>query len=315
MSFAKVFLGVSVILSLVAPASAQPVIAFHTITNDIDIEAYGHHLELSDLTFEEEPWLTDSDIVTWDMSSGHIFLAGDKWRYLEKFDSSFSGKGYLPYHFKLFVVLVNGEPSFIGEFHSAVSSMAPRYPSIGDMGLRMAPDNALVMRSKSWDPKFVEALQDLGLYRAGLKVVVTDVRIKTDETRSKSTIEFDIMLTNGDSDELMILDPGLMAPDFDGYRPWILVELEGSNKHLVSEQMKRPGWRNEFNKDWLVRMPANGTLRSTLTYEIEHLDPGTYNCHLIYPGPRDVGNGDMSFGNARIWYGQVHSNEVKVRLE
>ena len=315
MSFAKVFLGVSVILSLVAPASAQPVIAFHTITNDIDIEAYGHHLELSELTFEEEPWLTDSDIVTWDVSSGWIFLAGDKWKYLEKFDPSLSGGDYLSCHFKLFVVLVKGEPCFIGELHSIVSSLPVRYPSIDNMSLRFSPSDALVMHSGTWDPKFVEALQGLGLYRGGLEVIVTDVRLINNEALSKSAVEFDIELTNRDHDDLMVLDPDLMAPDFNSFRPWLFVELAGSNKNEVSEQMRRPGGRNEFNKEWLIRVPANGTFRSTLKYEIEHLDPGTYNCHLIYPGPRDVGNGDMSFGNARIWYGQVHSNEVKVRLE
>ena len=315
MSFTKVILGLFVILSSVASASAQPAIAFHTITNDIDIEAYRHDLELSELIFEEEPWLTDSDIVTWDVSSGWIFLLEDKWKYLEKFDSSFKGKGYLQNHFKLFVVLVKGAPCFIGEFHSVVSSIAPRYPSISDIGLRFTPNDALVMHSRTWNSKFVEALQDLELYRAGLEVTVTDVRLKNIDALSKSTVEFDIELTNRDPVDLMILDPGLIAPDFNGFRPWLFVELVGSNSNQVSEQIRRPGGRNEFNQEWLIRLPANGTYHSTLIREMEHLDPGTYNCHLIYPGPRDVGDGDMGFDNARIWYGQVHSNEVKVPIE
>ena len=124
-----------------------------------------------------------------------------------------------------------------------------------------------------------------------------------------------IELTNRDHDGLMVLDPNLMAPDFNGYRPWLFVELVGSNRNQVSEQMKRPGWKNEFHKEWLVRMPAGGTLRTTLIREIEHLDQGTYKCHLIYPGPRDVGGGDMGFGSARLWYGQIHSNEIEVRVE
>ena len=315
MQIAKMIILVTIVLFPVSSVATQPTIAFHTITNDVDLEAYRHDLELSELTFEEEPWLTDSDIVTWDVSSGWIFLAGDKGKYIEKFDSSLSGGGYLVSHFKLFVVLIKGEPCFIGEFHSVVSSMIARYPFIRDISLRSAPSDALVMHSRTWDPKFVEALQGLGLYRGGLEVIVTDVRLKNNEAPSKSTIEFDIELTNRDHDDLMILDPDLVAPDFNGFRPWLFVELAGSKKNQVSEQMRRPGGRNEFNKEWLIRVPANGTFRSTLKHEIEHLDPGTYNCHLIYPGPRNVEKGDMGFGNARIWYGQVHSNEVRVRLE
>jgi hypothetical protein len=315
MSLAKVLLPVLVIMFSVASTSAQPVIAFHTITNDIDIESYGHHLRLSELTFDEDPWLTDSDIVTWDVSSGWVFLAGDKWTFLEEFDPSFRGKGYLSCHFKLFVVLVKGEPCFIGEFHSVVSSLGARYPCFSEMGLRFTHKNALVMHSRTWDPKFVEALKGLGLYRGGLEVIITDVRINNNEALSKSSIEFDIELTNRDHGDLMVLDPDLMVPGFNGFRPWLFVELVGSNKNQFSEQIRMPGGRNEFNKDWMIRVPSNGTLSNTLIREIERLDSGTYNCHLIYPGTRDVGNGDLGFGNARIWFGQVHSNEVEVRLE
>jgi len=311
----KMILLAATVLSPVASGAKHPTIAFHTITNKIDIEAYRYELELSELTFEDNPWLTEADMVTWDVSTGHVFLARNKWSYLGKFDASLSGKGYLGGHFKLFAVLVNGEPCFIGEFHSAVSSMAPRYPFIGDISLRSSPADALVMHSKTWDPKLIEALQDLGLYRAGLDVKLTDVRLENNETLSKTSIEFDIELTNRDPDDLMVLDPYLMAPDFNGYRPWLFVELAGSNRNQVSEQMRRPGWQNEFHKEWLVRMPAGGTLRTTLIREIEHLDPGTYKCHLIYPGPRDVGSGDMGFGSARLWYGQIHSNEIEVRVE
>jgi hypothetical protein len=315
MNSAKVLLPVLVILVSISSASAQPDIAFHTITNDLDIESYRRNLALSELTFDEDPWLTDSDIVTWDVSSGWIFLAGDKWTYLKEFDSSLSAKGYLEKHFKLFVVLVKGELCFIGEFHAAVSSMSPRYPFIGDIDLRFSSSNALVMRSRTWDPKLVGALQDLGLYRGGLEAKLTGVRIINNEALSKSSIEFDIELTNLDPGELMVLNPDLMVPDFHGFRPWLFVEPAGSNRNQISEQMKRPGGFNEFHKDWLIRVPSKGTLKRTLIREIEHLDSGTYNCHLIYPGPRDVGNGDMGFGSARIWFGQFHSNEVEVRLE
>lgn len=304
-----------IFLSSVASAGEKSTIAFHKITDEIDSVAYRHDLELSELTFEEEPWLTDADIVTWDGSTGWIFLTGDKEQFLGKFDSSFSEKKFFSSHFKLFVVVVNGEPCFVGEFHSAVSSVMPRYPSINDIDLLKGPSNAIKIRSRTWDPKLIEALQDLGLYRAGLKVMLTGARIKNSEDFSKARLEYDIMLMNCDRGDLMILDPSLMSPDFEGYRAWFFARRVGTDRDQVSEQMRRPGGFNEFDPSWLVKVPAKGTLSCTLSRETEHLDPGAYTCFLIYPGPRNTADADTEFGDARIWYGQVKSNEIEVKVE
>lgn len=315
MSIVKVLFLVILALIPALAGATQPTITFHSVTNDTDLDSYTHGLRLSEVTFEEQPWLTEDDLVSWDVSSGYIFLAGDRGQYLKKFDVSLSGGGYLGFSFKLFVVLVNGEPCFIGEFHSAVSSMAPRYPFIGDMSMHWAPVDALVMNAKTWDPKFVTALKDLGLYRGGLEVILTDVRLENNEALSKTTVAFDVELTNRDQGDLMILDPDRMVPGFHGYRPWLFVEAVGSNRNKIPEQMRRPGGINPFDQEWLVKMPAGRELRFTLTREIELLEPGTYDCRLLFPGPRDTGGQELDIGDARLWYGQVVSNDMVVQLK
>ena len=181
MRIALLIIGALLSVHSTEAAESAPRISFHAITDEIQRKDYRPDLEPDAVHYAAEPWLTDADIVGWDASSGWIFLKGDKWRCLEKIEGAFDDKGYLASFYRLFLVRVDGRPCFIGQLHSVVSSIAPVFPSILDAELKRDPANCIILHARSWDPRLVQALEDLGLYRGGLEVDLKAARLVRSE--------------------------------------------------------------------------------------------------------------------------------------
>jgi hypothetical protein len=306
---------------MITAAADPPALSFHTITNDDRGEPHRRNRDISSWTYEEEPWLTDANLVAWNLDTGRLFLNQEKAGLLGRFDPSFAGVGRFPYPYKLFLVLAEGEPCFVGSFHSMLSSLGPVFPFFGDTDIHMAPPDVIHLRP-GWNstdvqdnPCLREALRQAGLYPAALSTEVQAVRVSDAEAPPGSRIECDILLANPGPDPLVILDPGLMDQDFNVYRARVSIWSPEPFESLVDEKIKQPEGSASLGDEWLTVLPAGGTLTATLVRKVERLPSGHFRCRVDYPGLSGLTEYDTDFGGKKVFYGEARSPEFEIEID
>ena len=72
------FFGALILLwTSIAAAADPPALSFHTITNDDRGEPHRRNRDISGWTYEEDPWLTEADLVAWNLDTGRPSRRGE----------------------------------------------------------------------------------------------------------------------------------------------------------------------------------------------------------------------------------------------
>ncbi len=264
-----------------ADNETPPAISFHTVTDKMAPSAWPRSGNPTGIAYEAEPWLTDDDILTWDLSAHQLILRTDRDTVLGRFDPALVGDPFPPIPYKAFVVVADGEPCVLGSYVSVVSSFSPPGLRLGGLDLRLAPRDVLGMAPlfagySQLPPCLTSTLLAHGLSSGGeLGVIIESIRVAVTEGPPALTVACDVVLTNDGPDDLLVLDPNLMVPGFNGYH----AEFRGAfHQRLGMVDRDSP-----LDPTWLVRLPAGGAVRGTIVTMTRRLVSGEHSLSLMYP--------------------------------
>ena len=277
--------------------------------------------KLDDLTPRAKPWLSANDIEFYDFSSHCIYLKKSKWALFPQYRNEFELFRAMPY--KPFWVMANNEKAYIATFHAALSSVGRYLPYIDETSFSFYPADVLPI-GKVWhshdernNETVKHALQNDGLYHAGISVELTDVSIV--DNNDIATLDYSFSITNNDIDDLLILDADKMGPERFHYFSNGPVLENSQSQRMYQSSFKgviAPEPYDSWDPAWFSILKS-GDMRSwTVRLKgYEKIEPGEYSCHFNFFHPTRIEKSERFVDSARYWLGEINSNEIVVEFQ
>lgn len=284
------------------------------------------NLDLSLLQLNPTPWLSASDIISYDFSSHIIYLKNSKNYYFSDSSSPFE----LPENFwhKPFVVVANNKPCYVGYFYPSVCAKIPEGIYITDdyYIYNYADDilhisNNVYRVCKSADYPDIrnnllikDALIEDNIFSDGLEINIDTVVVVVNS--DTTIIKYTFSITNNDKDNLYVLDPNLMDNKvFLFIKHKIISEYTcfSSNDHIV------PITHNPFdnwNTAWFTKIESKKSIIRTLSFkEYPPIYPGEYCCYLKFTSPFNIKKDERLLTDGRYWIGEILSDMINIKIE
>jgi len=291
-------------------------------------------LNLSELELKTEPWLSIEDIEFYDFSTHYIYLKEDKASLFERDPDAFpTGSSS-----KFFVVVAQGEISYLGEILSPVSSSGHMVPYILEgfpIGMSPYPSDIIhIIRYPMYmgsydedvrtDENIKDALVQAGKFQAGLNVELKNVEI-TGEPGTQ-IISYTIAVTNEGDEDLYVPDPDKMGIDlFHFYsRGVTLVPQDGGLSILATDPPGTPASDN-WNLEWYTKIQGGESLLRTVVMPCSTtVAESSYLCYFRYSGPQIyfdnsdpimIERDERTLDSGRLFMGEVCSDYIEYTLD
>lgn len=186
---------------------------------------------------------------------------------------------------------------------AALSSLPPsNYTSIINLssGVFYLEFNRLFDRVE--DEKLIKALSFNNKTKNGLAIQITNIQIKD------STLTYDALIVNRDTDTLLILDGDKMGLPllyyFTGFPT--LYNLENKQPFSLGTSLQVPDSMASFKFQWLTPLAEGQHKSISYHYKLAEIPAGKYELTLGFSGPNyQITMDQMWQPNGRIWIGQI----------
>ncbi|RQW01582.1 hypothetical protein EH223_14785 [candidate division KSB1 bacterium] len=267
----------------------------------------------------EKPWLSATDMAFYDFSSHCIYLKGEK-------NDLFPGHeddvpGFFPSMTKPFWVMAGDVRCYLAAFHSGASSLGRYTPYFDELSLLFYPADVLPIH-RSWEDidvrhneHFKQALQQAGLYHAGLSLVLLHIKVLTND--SIATLQYDYQLTNNDTDDLLVLDQDKMGARFHYYTNGPVLWNSHKQLRYQSEHKKviPPEPPGSWEPDWFSTLKSGQSRTwSVALTGYDRIESGTYEASLWFANPTQINRKDRHVSPARYWLGEINSPIIHLNL-
>lgn len=264
---------------------------------DDQIDHSNFEVDIESLVLEETPWVMHSEIEFYDWSSHMFYLNVDKKK------ADLTGK--------YFVVKSDEERLFLGYFISPVSSSFSYYPSVtawddfnyskeiveigGFGGFHKDTMNSNIV--------FKESLANSGLLKEGI-----DVELISLKRKSASTLTYTFKVTNLDTQNIYVLDPGRMgASRFHYYSNG--VSFWKDNKSYHANDFETTATEQILFQWYYKLIPGKSIIRSVTLDGYTSLPTGIVNASFWFPSPFGLGKGEWKKNDGRIWLGNIQAKK------
>ena len=252
--------------------------------------------DLDKLELEAEPWVKNTDIDLYDWSSHTFFLN----KPVEK--EKYSGRH--------FVVIANDERLFAGVFFPMHLSSLPQLPAITPENDYFFPGDVIQFSQFGYQlpneqiksDDFKEALIDAGLLSNGIKVELTQVKKK-----NQNSIEYTFEVTNLDSKTLYIPDPDKMGvPRFHYITNGVWFFSGGT--YCYSNLSEHTAFET-FSGSWFCKLQPGQKMTRTIEQSGFSCDlSGKVKCCFSFPGAI-IKTGEWKKPDGRVWQGSYFTEE------
>ena len=172
-------------------------------------------VSINKLKLQKEPWLSEDDIKYYDWSSHCIYLRTSKMEYFPYLTYNFE----IPYYLnnRPFIITANNEAIYKGYIISNLyfNSSPSHFPLISETEVSLYPNDIL---TTDWpfifqddirnNNKVKNALIESNKFHSGICVEIdTSYGIKFIEKNDTTILDYQIVITNNDKDNLYIFDP------------------------------------------------------------------------------------------------------------
>ena len=277
---------------------------------------------LSKIEIQNQPWLTNEDIVFYDFSSHLAYLKQDKSQFFPPFDNMTYP---LSWWDKPFVVVANGQKRYVGVFSSSLSSDKWPVPEIND-GFNFLYPSDLLLIQWGWfpssdlndsrhDPIVKQALIKANIFHEGIKIKLN--KILFTENSDTSTVEYTYTIINNDLLNLYVLDPDKMGSGlfhFYNNGPSILKSDETSTRESILKKVEIPQPNDYWNPDWFTKINSGDSIIRTVNLKGYTFFPsGIYYCELFFQCVRQIPKNQRVLPNGRYWIGQTVSDAIAIQ--
>ncbi len=276
------------------------------------------------LALQDKPLISKDDIVMYDFSSHMIYLNKSKKEIFK--DIIGDTPMFTNFSTKPFVVVCGNERIYTGALFSTASSIAHVGVSILDLDVFFLPDDMLQISNSTRyddpidprnDERVQHALQNCGLYHAGLEIKLQNVTVV--ENADTSTISYQFKLTNNDSQTLLVPDPDKMGTDLFHYFATGLDFSNDETQQYFYASLKKslyPGPYNTWDATWFTELKSGASLeRSVVIKGFPQIPPGEYRCAFNYSGPQAITKEERSIQNTRYWIGNIAANTRNITIK
>lgn len=269
------------------------------IVKEGQLQIHDKDVDLDILELEAEPWVKNSDIEFYDWSSHTFFLN----KPVEK--EKYSGRH--------FVVVSGDEPLFAGVFFPMYMSSLPQLPAITPENDYFFPRDVIQFSQFGYQfpneqiksDEFKKALIDAGLLSNGIKVELTQVKRK-----SQNSIEYTFEVSNLDTKTLYIPDPDKMGTSrfhFITNGVWFF----SGNNYCYSNLSEHTPFET-FSENWYFKLkPGQKMTRTVVQNGFSCVLPGKVKCSFSFPGAT-IKTGDWKKTDGRVWLGNYFVEEELV---
>ena len=260
------------------------------IVKEGQLEIHDKDFDLDKLKLEAEPWVKNSDIELYDWSSHTFFLN----KPVEK--EKYSGRH--------FVVVSGDKRLFAGVFFPIYMSSFPQLPAITPSDDYFFPRDIIQFSQFGYQfpneqiksDDFKEALIDAGLLSNGIKVDLTQVKKK-----GQNSIEYTFEVTNLDSKTLYIPDPEKMGVSRFHYITngvWFFT----GDTYCYSNLSEHTAFET-FSDSWFYKLkPGQKMTRTVEQNGFSCSLSGKVKCSFSFPGTT-MKIGEWKKNDGRVWHG------------
>jgi hypothetical protein len=277
------------------------------------------HRPLSQLELAAAPWFNERDLALYDFSTHCIYLKSDKASLFENFALGH----FEPFLMnKPFVVVVGGDPRYLGCLHSGALSTVPPAPYMSELDVWYYPQDILhIARDRTLsqdmrlDPRVRESLIRAGLFHGGLTLELNSVTVL--RNADTSTVEYRFTLRNDDRDPLYAFDPDRTGIDLFHYYTNGVVFSSEYQPPIWSEYktVATPNPCDSWQPSCFTRIQAEQSIQRTVTLRgYPRIPKGQYTCRLTYLGPKMIERSQRSLADGRYWIGEIESNTIEVTI-
>jgi hypothetical protein len=263
------------------------------IVKEGQLQIHDKDFDLDKLKLEAEPWVKNSDIELYDWSSHTFFLN----KPVEK--EKYSGRH--------FVVVSGDKPLFAGVFFPMYMSSFPQLPAITPEDDYFSPRDIIQFSQFGYQfpneqiksDEFKDALIDAGLLSNGIKVDLTQVKKK-----GQNTLEYTFEVTNLDTKTLYIPDPNKMGVSRFHYITNGVYFFYEDN-YCYSNLSDHTAFET-FSESWFYKLQPGRKMTRTLEQSgFSCSFSGKAKCSFSFPGAT-IKTGDWVKTGGRVWQGSYY---------
>jgi hypothetical protein len=265
--------------------------------------------EPTSLELQEEPWISNDDLLMYDSSTHMVYLNRTTSDLLPDIMTEQVSTSGIP-----FAACVSGVACYVG-------GMIPMYSSWGaiDRPVIMIPSirpsdvlylsNGLYVHQSVVDlrndSRVLEALNTQGILHRGIRCEMLSVNVERDGGASMVTYEYQIF--NDDMDDLYVLDPDRMGTEiFHYYTNGPSFNNGQRSYQSLNQTIEKSGSLNAWEIDWFTRIPSGGHIQRTTAIDgYDEIPPGAYHMLYIFPSPSRIDKIDREQTDGRIWLGEI----------
>ena len=266
---------------------------------------------------QNTPWLSGNDIEMYDWSSHCVYLKKDKSAFFEGYGTEETKDTGLvtAWYYKPFVVTAQQQLCYMGYFYPITYADMWYVPDISFGGINYYPDDIINIEYPwlySEDIRNIDqikqALIDSSLYHGGISAELDTLNgVNFIDVGDTSTIEYSIILTNNDQDNLLILDPDLAGSEiFHWYNPGLILldpdyNIYRADYKTTAEPLPGVNYYTELKSGESIR-------RSITLRGYGNIPDGTYYLQLSYfSGNMQRPKSERMVGDSRYWIGPTRT--------
>jgi hypothetical protein len=310
------------------PIFGEATIEYYFLENDSLATFDPATQNIDSLVLQEEPWLTQDDIVLYDWSSHLMYLNKNKSEILT--DYYHGDTLQYPIIEQPFVVVVNNKPLYVGFIRPLFGDWTDENPMITDFEFHFYGEDVLTyfaIESPTDDLKnntsLKNALKNTDLFHAGIEVGLDlnyGIHISPD-TLGTTAIEYKVKIQNNDEDNLYILDPIKAGNSFYFFTNLTasfigLDGLDNNSANLFAQVdfAELPSPDNYANIEYYFLLPSGQDTSLTIyTIGYNNFEIGSYHCNHWFRNPSEY----LTLANAtkddgRIWNGIIYPPTYEV---
>ena len=257
------------------------------------------------IRLQNKPWLTNKDIEMYDWSSHCIYLKKDKSAFIPGYGTDEAkDAGFIQdWYYKPFAVTAHNQLWYLGYFYPIIFTDKWLLPEINFKSISYYPLD-IINIDYPWlyreDIRYKEsiknALIESGIFRGGISAELDTLDgINFIEIGDTSTIEYNIIITNNDQDNLLILDPDLAGSEIFHYYNTGIVLLDQQN--------------NIYWSAYYSLLKSGDSIRRSIRLKgYTYIPDGEYYLQFQYAGHVQIQKAERKLSEGRYWIGPVRSD-------
>jgi hypothetical protein len=278
--------------------------------------------DLSSLSLQSSPWLSDKDIDYYDYSSHFIYLIQDKSSFFSEYKTAYWDSVW---SFRPFLIIADGVICYAGFFYGYESKYVDNtIPYIDGSVIQYYPTEVLeiersfgIKKDVRDDERIKNALITANKIKFGIEVNLDSVKILNYDT---TTVEYNITIKNNDNESIYVFDPDKSGIEiFSCYTMGIIFLNLDTQRDFsaIYRKMVSPSNPYTVNIDYYTKINIGGSItRKLLLKGFENIPYGEYYCQMRYCSPFfEIEEGQRTLNDGKIWIGYTLTNIMKITFD